>query len=363
MTEIENRTSGEPLNIPYFFTLERVDQCRALESLIFASEEPLSIRTLTKILVNRDPTQEVPGQQELPLDGEEQPEAPKEPEPEPFQIPKDYFDDLIEEINDDLEKTDRPFRVVKVAGGWQFATTPEHGQLVQRLLKARNRRRLTQAALETLAIIAYRQPITKPEIDSIRGVNASEVVNTLVEKGLAAMVGRSEQPGKPLLYGTTDDFLRIFGLSSLSDLPKLREIDDLLKTTTTMIELDESIDISTDHRTLRKQLSLLLETQGEKASEQESTDTSATSGAYWHHSMENEAERGLADDPEAGTWEEDAEETSKHADEVIDHLQHPETESGEEIAESGEEKAESGEEKAESGEEKAESGEEKAEGD
>jgi len=319
MTEIENTAAGERLNIPYFFTLERIDQCRALESLIFASEEPLSIRTLTKVLVLEDPSQEVPGQQELPLDGEK-PEEPVQ-DVEPFEVPKGYFDDLIDEINDDLERTDRPFRIVKVAGGWQFATTPQHGSLVQRLLKARNRRRLTQAALETLAIVAYRQPITKPEIDAIRGVNAGEVVNSLVEKGLVAMVGRSEQVGKPLLYGTTEEFLRIFGLHSLSDLPKLREIDDLLKTTTTMVELDDTIDVTTDHRTLRKQLSLLLDDQGDIEIEEEKIgDPSATSGAYWHHSMENEAERGLAEDPEAGTWEEELAEEEHHVDEVLDHL-------------------------------------------
>ena len=268
MAEIENRQQPDRLKLPYFFTLERYDQRRALESLIFAGEDPLTVRMMTRILVLEDPTQEVPGQQELPLDGEPTPEVEKEPAPV-FEVPKDYFDELVDEINEDLEKTDRPFRVVKIAGGYQFATTPQHGQLVKRLLKARSRRRLTQAALETLAIVAYRQPITKGEIDAIRGVNAGEVVNSLTEKDLVAMVGRSEQLGKPLLYGTTDEFLRVFGLNSLSELPKLREIDDLLKTTTTMIEEDSSVEITTDHKVLRKQLSLLLESSGKQDSEEE----------------------------------------------------------------------------------------------
>lgn len=259
MTDIEHETSPDPLNLPYFFTLERYDQRRALESLIFASEEPLTTRMMHRVLVLEDPTHEIPGQQMLPLNGEPQDEeAVHIPLPE-FEVPKGYFDTLVDEINDELATSDRPFRIVKIAGGYQFATTPHHGSLVQRLLKSRSRRRLTQAALETLAIIAYRQPITKGEVDAIRGVNAGEVVNTLAEKGLVAIVGRSEQPGKPLLYGTTEEFLRLFGLGSLSDLPKLREIDDLLKTTTTMIELDETISITTDHRTLRKQLALLLD--------------------------------------------------------------------------------------------------------
>lgn len=255
MTEIEQEQPAPRLNVPYFFSLERADQQHALESLIFASEEPLTVRMMHRILVLEDPTQEIPGQQPLPLEGEE----PVEPPKKIFDVPQGYFDGLVEEINADLESTDRPYRILKVAGGYQFATTPQHGQLVQRLLKSRSRKRLTQAALETLAIIAYRQPITKVEVDAIRGVNAGEVVNSLAERGLVVMVGRSETPGKPLLYGTTEEFLRIFGLNSLSDLPKLREIDDLLKTTTTILDMDDGVHVSTDHKTLRRQLALLLD--------------------------------------------------------------------------------------------------------
>lgn len=309
--EASDSSTTEPIetDAPYFFTLEREDQVRALEALIFASEEPLSPRMMHRLLVLEDPSQQSPGQQALPLEGE-----PVEPKPikPPFDVPKGFFEELVDEINDDLEKTDRPYRIVRIAGGFQFATTPQHGQLVQRLLKARSRKRLTQAALETLAIIAYRQPITKVEVDAIRGVNSGEVVNSLVEKSLVVMVGRSETPGKPLLYGTTDDFLRVFGLNALSDLPKLREIDDLLKTTTTMIDTDDTIKVTTDHRLLRRQLSQLLEStdfgggkRGQSA--EEASEPAATSGAYWHHSMENEAEQGLVDDPEPGVWEADAE--------------------------------------------------------
>lgn len=307
MSEPIDIPNAERLDVPYFFTLSRLDQMRALESLIFASDDPLTTRAMHRILVQEDPTQDIPGQQELPLDGD----APAEPVPsrQPFEVPKGYFDALVDEINDDLERTDRPFRIVRIAGGYQFATTPQHGQLVQRLLKARNRKRLTQAALETLAIIAYRQPITKAEIEAIRGVNVGEVVNSLVEKQLVAMVGRSESLGKPLLFGTTEEFLRIFGLHSLSDLPKLREIDDLIKTTTTLIDMDDELVVRTDHKTLRRQLAALLE-QGEGAalppSEAMEADPTAHSGAYWHHSMEHEAEEGLVEDPEPGVWEEDA---------------------------------------------------------
>jgi len=273
MTEIENHTSNEKFDIPYFFTLERYDQRRALESLIFASEEPLTIRMINRILVDEDPSDSVPGQQQLPLDEEA---AKSEANTKSFEVPKGYFDELVDEINDELEQSDRPFRIVKIAGGFQFATTPVHGQLVQRLIKARSRRRLTQAALETLAIIAYRQPITKVEIDAIRGVNSGEVVNSLIEKGLIAMVGRSEAPGKPLLYGTTEEFFRIFGLNSLTDLPKLREIDDLMKTATTILEVDDAFTVTADHKTLRRQLSALLEESEQGESEQEESEQEAS---------------------------------------------------------------------------------------
>jgi segregation and condensation protein B len=297
MTDLEQEKFEQDVatrELPYFFTLDRSEQIRALEALIFASEEPLSNRSLHRLLVLEDPTQQDPGQQQLPLDGD----APAVPEVvlPTFDVPKGFFEELVDEINDDLERSSRPYRVVKIAGGFQFATTPQHGNLVQRLLKAKNRKRLTQAAMETIAIIAYRQPITKGEIDAIRGVNAGEVVNSLVEKQLVAMVGRAETPGKPLLYGTTEEFLRVFGLNSLSDLPKLREIDDLLKTTTTMIDMDETISIQTDHRTLRKQLALLLD--GDQAPTSEESVTEATSGAYWEQASDTTVEAGDATDDE-----------------------------------------------------------------
>jgi segregation and condensation protein B len=307
MTDLEHEQlerAVEQRELPYFFTLERSEQLHALEALIFASEEPLTNRMLHRLLVLEDPSQQVPGQQQLPLEGEQTQAVPETVVPT-FDVPKEFFDELVEEINDQLERVERPYRIVKIAGGFQFATTPAHGLLVQRLLKAKNRRRLTQAALETVAIIAYRQPITKAEIDAIRGVNSGEVVNSLVEKQLVAMVGRAETLGKPLLYGTTEEFLRVFGLNDISDLPKLREIDDLIKTTTTMIDLDDSISIKTDHRTLRKQLALLLDGDSAQPDADAGSAAEATSGAYWHHSMENEAEQGLVEDPEPGTWEGD----------------------------------------------------------
>lgn len=135
---------------------------------------------------------------------------------------------IIDELNDEYDETGRPFRIIEIAGGFQFATTREYGEFVGLLAKDKMRRKLSPAALETLAIVAYRQPVTKPEVEAIRGVNCDQVLLSLLERNLIAISGRAETVGKPLLYGTTDEFLRAFGMNSLSDLPKLRELEELM---------------------------------------------------------------------------------------------------------------------------------------
>jgi segregation and condensation protein B len=149
--------------------------------------------------------------------------------PDADSIDQRYVRRLIEELNHEYDESNRAFRIVEVAGGFQFATMREYGEYVAMLSKEKGRRRLSPAALETLAIIAYRQPVSKPEIESIRGVNCDQVLLNLMEKNLVVITGRSEGVGRPLLYGTSDDFLRSFGLNSISDLPKLREIEELME--------------------------------------------------------------------------------------------------------------------------------------
>lgn len=150
-------------------------------------------------------------------------------EEEPAKIGQKELRLIIEELNEEYELNARPFRIVEIAGGFQFATTREYGEFVGLLSKERSRRRLSQAALETLAIVAYRQPVTKPEVEAIRGVNCDQVLLSLLERNLLAITGRADTVGKPLLYGSTDEFLRVFGLNSLSDLPKLRELEELME--------------------------------------------------------------------------------------------------------------------------------------
>ena len=135
----------------------------------------------------------------------------------------------IEHLNALYEENGRAFRIVEIAGGYQFATRSEYGEYVARLFKEKSRRRLSGAALESLAIIAYKQPVSKADIENIRGVNCDEVLKSLLEKNLITITGRAEAVGRPLLYGTTVDFLRHFGLHTLQDLPRPREIDELMK--------------------------------------------------------------------------------------------------------------------------------------
>ena len=127
----------------------------------------------------------------------------------------------IEGLNRDYESSDRAFRAQRVAGGWQLFTLPPFAPLVGRLLREHKDARLSQPALETLSIIAYRQPIMRAEIEAIRGVACGEVLRALLERRLVKIAGRAEQPGRPMLYGTTPNFLKVFGLPGLDALPVL----------------------------------------------------------------------------------------------------------------------------------------------
>jgi segregation and condensation protein B len=126
----------------------------------------------------------------------------------------------IKELNRQYEQSGRAFRVEQVAGGYQLLTLPEYGDYLNKLLKKEADAKLTKAALETLAIIAYKQPILRADLEAIRGVACGETIRSLMEKHLVKIDGRAELPGRPILYGTTRRFLELFGLNSLKDLPQ-----------------------------------------------------------------------------------------------------------------------------------------------
>ncbi len=169
-----------------------------VEALIFASDSPLPARKI-KELIDEDTI----GVKEIK--------------------------EAIEQIKQFYEENDSPLEIQEVAGGYQIVTRKYYAPYITRLYKSRSTQRLTQKGLETLAIIAYKQPITKQEIEAIRGVNSDAVIRTLIERHLITVSGREKAPGNPLLYGTTKYFLEYFGLNDLSDLPKLKEMDELLK--------------------------------------------------------------------------------------------------------------------------------------
>ena len=165
-----------------------------VEALIFASPDPVTLKTLTRL-----------------LDTE----------------PKEDIQAAIEELKADYQRPGG-LTLVEVAGGYQIVTRPELHEWVRRLFHERTTQKLSVASLETLAVIAYKQPVTAPEIADIRGVNTSGVLGTLVERRLVKVVGRKQVVGRPFLYGTTRDFLERFGLNDISDLPKVEDMSELL---------------------------------------------------------------------------------------------------------------------------------------
>jgi segregation and condensation protein B len=175
-----------------------------LEALFFATDEPLTLKQVVDI-----------------FEGAGESEKNRRITPE-------LILSMIEDLNREYSETGRTFRIVKVAGGYQFATQPQFGVWLGRMVRERSKRKLSVSALESLAVIAYKQPVTKPEIEAIRGVNADYVLHSLLERNLVAIVGRAATPGRPLLYGTTKEFLKHFGINDLSELPKPREINELM---------------------------------------------------------------------------------------------------------------------------------------
>jgi len=164
-----------------------------LEALLFISGEPLTIETLKDIV------------------GIDENEAER----------------LLRELSDEYQLRNRGLLIVEVAGGFQIVTNPACAPWIKKFLNLTIPTRLSQQSLETLAIVAYRQPVIKAEIDAIRGVDSGAALKTILERRLINIVGRKEAPGRPFIYGTTREFLRYFGLKDLSELPTLKEFQEV----------------------------------------------------------------------------------------------------------------------------------------
>lgn len=171
-----------------------------VESIIFASQDEISSRQIKEIL-------------------------------DSFKIESKVseIEEIVDALNFAYMNNDNAFEIIKIAGGYQYATRKKFAHFVGKLYTETQRKKLSPSAIETLAIIAYKQPITRSDIEFIRGVNVDYIVNSLLERDLISIKGRASGPGRPILYGTTDNFLKVLGLNSLEDLPKLREINEILK--------------------------------------------------------------------------------------------------------------------------------------
>jgi segregation and condensation protein B len=166
-----------------------------VEALVIASPEPILAQRISQILENTTPSQ---------------------------------IENAVAALNERYEANGSSFRIREIAGGYQLHILPDYIGYIEELFTRQRKVRLSRAALETLAIVAYRQPVTKTDIEHIRGVAADGVLQNLLEKNLVTISGRAATVGRPLQYGTTDEFLKFFGLASLDALPKMAEIEELI---------------------------------------------------------------------------------------------------------------------------------------
>ncbi len=183
-----------------------------LEALIFASPQPITAREITHVMGG---------------------------------VPKDAWQAALAELAADYARDGRGLQLVEVAGGWQITTRPEYNDWVRELLDPKTPTRLSIQALETLAVVAYKQPVTLPEIIDLRGVKSGGVIKTLLEKRLIRIVGRKEVVGRPMLYGTTKQFLLHFGLKDLAELPRIEEFAEVLGEEVDVVGLKRAIETPT----------------------------------------------------------------------------------------------------------------------
>lgn len=173
-----------------------------IEALIFASDRPLPGSKIREIIVENE---------------------------EQIEITEDTVADFVDKLNQRYDENGISFRIERMGGGYTFVTQSKYHYWLSVFQHENSYRKLSQSAIESLAIVAYRQPITKPEVDQIRGVDSGYILRQLMEKALIEVSGRADSPGKPLLYKTSRHFLRHFGINNVDELPRPREIDEILK--------------------------------------------------------------------------------------------------------------------------------------
>jgi segregation and condensation protein B len=247
--------------------MDRSEKRRLAEALILASAEPISAARLAEIIPYCKPGQ---------------------------------AKDLVNELNTEYQQQDRAFEIWEVAGGFQIRTRAEFSGYLQRLQKQRPMR-LSRAALETLAILAYKQPATRAEIESVRGVDVGAVIKSLLDRDLAKMLGHREVPGRPMLYGTTKRFLEVFGLDSLKNLPTLRDLEELTR------EHEAAQAVIAEEAALREHSGLA-----------EGEERLPEGEAHQASGQDDDRENDADEEPKAAGDEDHHEERKPAADQVVD---------------------------------------------
>ena len=196
----ENEQKAEVVNIDVLLP--------SLEAVLLATADPLSLRALANLLG----------------------------------VKSGVISTLMDRLKERLAGNEHGIDVIEIAGGYQFCTKAAHAGIVEKMLKEVKKVRLSPAALETLAIISYRQPVTRADVEAIRGVNCDSSMKTLLERELLKIVGKKDEPGRPLLYGTTEIFLKHFGLKNVEDLPPLSEFKEIVEARGNELEEVEPTD-------------------------------------------------------------------------------------------------------------------------
>ena len=271
----EPATSEPTPDDPPMREVDYQQQAATIEAILFTSDTPLPISRLATI------SEMTPGQ----------------------------IRSAVDRLNDQYAETGTVFRIENIANGYQMLTLPEYHDVLSKLVSVKKESRLSQPAMETLAIVAYRQPILRADIEAVRGVACGEVLRTLMERGLIKIVGRAEVLGRPMLYGTTRRFLEVFGLSNLKELPRIEELGEL----TRPVPQPDPADSKTEDETAEPEEETVADETAEKVAEEvsEEQDTPADEPA------DDEPSDDL-DEDDAPDDEEESDEENEPDDEEFD---------------------------------------------
>lgn len=251
-----------------------------IESIIFTAEQPVKKSFLMEI---------------LRMEGTANEEETASPE-EKIELNDEGLEEILGELEKKYQSDQYPFEIRKVAEGYQFFTKRSYYAYIKRATLTKNQKRLSRAALETLAIIAYRQPITKAEMEFIRGVNCDYAVQKLLDKQLVSITGRAEAPGRPLLYATSPFFMQYFGIKDMTDMPKLKEFEELAEDHLEQFKLHQEKQLSDDAEETKSEAGTLLE-RGEEGESQAAEASS--NGVGQEEAPQQPAAEGAGTDEEA----------------------------------------------------------------